>query len=107
MQEVLNNRYRIVTLLGKGGMGEVFLAHDEVLNRDVAIKILAAELARQEEAVERFRREARSAASLSHPNIVPVHDRAETEDGVNYIVMEHVPGGTLKDLIDSEGPLSA
>lgn len=86
-------------------MGEVFLAHDEVLGRDVAIKVLARHLAEQPDAVERFDREARSAASLSHPNIVPVHDRGATDDGTHYIAMEYVSGGTLKDMIDREGPL--
>ena len=87
-------------------MAEVYLAHDDVLGRDVALKVLRRDLV-DEQLVERFRREARSAASLSHPNIVTVYDWGESEDGAYYLVMEYVPGGTLKALIDREGPLPA
>ncbi len=87
-------------------MGEVYLAHDEVLGRDVALKLLDRRLAGDEELVERFRREARSAASLSHPNIVPVFDWGPTGDGTYYIAMEYLPGGTLKDHIRRKGALS-
>ena len=86
-------------------MAEVFLARDGVLDRDVALKILRSQYAGDEEFVERFRREARSAASLSHPNIVPVYDRGDTEDGSSYIAMEYVPGGTLKERLDERGPI--
>ena len=86
-------------------MARVYLAHDELLGRDVAVKVLARRLAEDAESVERFRREARSAASLSHPNIVAVHDTGQTEDGDRFIVMEYVPGGTLKDPIRDKGPL--
>jgi hypothetical protein len=86
-------------------MGKVYLAHDELLGRDVAIKVLAHDLAEQEEFVERFRREAMSAASLSHSNIVAVYDRGESEEGEHYIAMEYVSGVTLKDLIEKEGVL--
>jgi serine/threonine-protein kinase len=85
-------------------MGEVYLAHDGVLERDVALKILRSEYAGNEEFAERFRREARSAASLSHPNIVQVYDRGEAEDGTSYIAMEYVPGGTLQEQIGRRGP---
>ena len=78
-------------------MAEVFLAHDEVLDRDVALKVLRSQYVMDEEFAERFRREARSAAGLPHPNIVQVYDRGETEDGTCYIAMEYVPGGTLKE----------
>lgn len=88
-------------------MGEVYLARDEVLDRDVAVKVLAEQYSEDEESVERFRREAQSAAALSHPNIVPVHDLGETADGAHYIVMEYVAGGTLKERILREGPLDA
>jgi serine/threonine protein kinase len=71
--------------VGSGGMAEVFLAHDEVLDRDVALKLLKAQYAEDEEFVERFRREARSAASLSHPHIVPIFDQGESGDGTYYI----------------------
>ena len=88
-------------------MGEVYLAHDEVLERDVALKVLRSRYAGDEEFAERFRREARSAASLSHPNIVQVYDRGEAEDGTSYIAMEYVPGGTLKEQIERRGPFGA
>ncbi|MGI8910044.1 MAG: Stk1 family PASTA domain-containing Ser/Thr kinase [Rubrobacteraceae bacterium] len=102
----MNNRYSILRTLGEGGMACVYLAHDEVLDRDVALKVLWDNYARDEEFVERFKREARSAGSLSHPNIVQVYDRGETEDGTAYMAMECVSGGTLKDRIVREDPLS-
>lgn len=101
----IDRRYNVSETLGSGGMSTVYLAHDEVLGRDVALKVLNRELTKQEEFVERFRREARSAAALSHPNIVQVYDRGESEDGDYYIAMEYVPRGTLKDRIQHEGQL--
>ena len=75
MQQILiDDRYALGNLLGNGGMAEVFLAHDEVLDRDVALKVLRDQYAENEEFVERFRREARSVAALNHPNIVSVYD---------------------------------
>ncbi len=88
-------------------MGEVYLARDEVLDREVAVKVLAERYSHDGEAVERFKREARSAAALSHPNIVPVHDLGESAGGAHYIVMEYVPGGTLKERILRGGPMDA
>ena len=85
-------------------MAKVYLAHDEVLDRDVALKVLREQFADEEEFVERFKREAHSAAALSHPNIVQVYDRGETDYGTSYIAMEYVPGGTLKERISSSGP---
>jgi tRNA A-37 threonylcarbamoyl transferase component Bud32 len=106
MQEtIVNNRYSIVRILGSGGMARVYLAHDEVLDRDVALKVLREQFAEDEEFVERFKREAQSAAALSHPNIVQVYDRGKAEDGASYIAMEYVPGGTLKERISRSGPL--
>ena len=102
---VLDNRYDVGRTLGSGGMGEVYLARDRVLGRDVALKVLRTQYAGDSEFAERFKREARSAASLSHPNIVQVYDRGETEEGSSYIAMEYVPGGTLKEKIVGEGPL--
>jgi len=90
-------RYRITRLLGRGGMGEVFLAHDERLQRDVALKLLREGLDAPE-AVERLRREARAAANLLHPNVVTVFDQGE-EAGDFYIAMEYVQGQTLADVI--------
>ena len=103
---VIDERYELRGALGSGGMADVYLAHDGVLNREVALKLLKDHYAENEEFVERFRREARNAASLSHPNVVPIFDRGETRDGTYYIVMEYLPGGTLKDRIISEGALS-
>jgi eukaryotic-like serine/threonine-protein kinase len=103
---LIDERYELRGLVGSGGMAYVYLAHDEVLDRDVALKLLKTPYAENEELVERFRREARSAASLSHPHIVPVFDGGATGDGTHYITMEYLPGGTLKDKIMSEGTLS-
>ncbi|HZY56949.1 MAG TPA: protein kinase, partial [Rubrobacteraceae bacterium] len=106
MEQVLvDDRYTLVELLGDGGMAKVYLAHDEVLDRDVALKILREQYAKDEGFVERFKREAQSAAGLSHPNIVQVYDRGCSEDGSYYIAMEYVRGGTLKDRISREEAL--
>ncbi len=101
-----DERYRRIRPMGNGGMAEVYLAHDEILDRDVALKVLRKQYADDEQFVKRFEREAKSAGSLSHPNIVAVHDLGETEDGAYYIVMECMRGGTLKDRILKEGVLS-
>lgn len=77
MQHLVDNRYRIIESLGIGGMSEVYLAHDQVLDRNVALKMLSRRYANDEEFVERFKREAKSAAALSHPNIVPIYDRGD------------------------------
>jgi class 3 adenylate cyclase/tRNA A-37 threonylcarbamoyl transferase component Bud32 len=100
------DRYRLIEKIGSGGMAEVYLAYDEFLQREVAFKVLDRKYAENKEAIERFRREARNAASLHHPNIVATHDRGETEHGTYYIVMEYMEGGTLEDLIAREGPLA-
>ncbi|MBD0330692.1 MAG: Stk1 family PASTA domain-containing Ser/Thr kinase [Thermoleophilia bacterium] len=100
---LFDERYRIVRRLGSGGMATVYLAEDEVLGRRVAIKILNERYANDEQFVERFRREAKSAAGLSHPNIVSIYDRGEAE-GTYYIAMEHLDGRTLKQLILARGP---
>src|ERR687893_799317 len=93
--------------LGSGGMADVYLAHDDILDRDVALKVMSSRYASDEEFVERFKREAQSAAALSHPNIVSIFDRGESEDGTYYIAMEYLPGGTLKDRIVKRGALPA
>ena len=87
-------------------MAEVYLAHDDVLDRSVALKVMSGRYADDEEFVERFKREAQSAAALSHPNIVSIYDRGESEDGTYYIAMEYLPGGTLKDRILKRGALA-
>src|SRR5919112_3558365 len=104
---ILDNRYDVGRTLGSGCMGEVFLARDRVLGRDVALKVLRKQYAGDDEFAERFKREAMSAASLSHSNIIQVYDRGETEEGASYIAMEYVPGGTLKERISREGLLEA
>jgi len=101
---VLADRYAVGELLGRGGMAEVYLATDRVLDRPVAFKVLGGWLANDGTFVERFRREALAAARISHPNLVAVFD-AGSEDGVHYIVMEHVPGETLADVLRRDGRL--
>jgi eukaryotic-like serine/threonine-protein kinase len=105
-QLVLGDRYTLVELLGNGGMAEVYLARDNSLGREVALKVLREQYTDDEEFVERFRREAMSAAALNHPGIVQVYDRGRSEDGTFYMVMEYVPGGTLKERIKDEGNLA-
>ncbi len=97
-------QYVITQWLGEGGMAVVYKAHQPSLNRDVAIKILTGPLARDEEFVLRFRREAVAAGALGHPNILTIYDAGTTHDGLHYIVMEYVPGGTLKEFME-RGPL--
>ena len=101
----INDRYQIIKTLGEGGMANVYLAYDTILNRNVAVKVLRGDLASDEKFVRRFQREALSASNLSHPNIVEMYDFGE-EDGQNYIVMEYVPGKTLKQLIKKRGTLT-
>ncbi len=102
LHDILGERYAPSALLGGGGMAKVFLARDRVLGRDVALKILREQYAEDTEFVERFRREAKSVASLNHPNVVQVYDQGRSGDGRYYIAMEYVPGGTLGDRIDVE-----
>ena len=101
---VLADRYAVGELLGRGGMAEVYLATDRVLDRPVAVKVLGGWLAHDGTFVERFRREALAAARLSHPYLVAVYDTG-SEAGIHYIVMEHVPGETLADALRNEGRL--
>ncbi|MBM7598643.1 serine/threonine-protein kinase [Virgibacillus halotolerans] len=102
---VLNDRYRIIKTIGGGGMANVFLARDTILERDVAIKVLRLEYANDEEFIARFDREAQSATSLSHPNVVNIYDVGE-EDHILYMVMEYVDGMTLKEYIHLYGPIA-
>jgi serine/threonine-protein kinase len=101
---VVADRYEIQELLGSGGMSSVYRAHDKLLERAVALKVLHEHFSGDPEYVERFRREARAIAKVSHPNIVTVIDRGEFEES-QFIVFEHVPGETLKDIVEREGPL--
>src|SRR5215203_3494301 len=103
LNTLFDSRYRIMRKLGSGGMANVYLAEDQELGRRVAIKILNERHAGDEQFVERFRREAKNAASLSHQNIVSIYDRGEAE-GTYYIAMEYLNGRSLKELILSRGP---
>jgi len=103
-ERVLGERYRLVRHLARGGMAEVYVAEDKLLNRTVAVKVLFPELAHDEAFVERFRREARAAASLNHHNIVSVYDFGEDE-GSWFIVMEYVEGPNLREIIRSDGQM--
>ncbi len=102
---IINDRYQIIKTLGEGGMANVYLAHDNILDRNVAVKVLRGDLANDEKFVRRFQREALSASSLSHPNIVEMYDVGE-DDGQYYIVMEYVDGKTLKQVLKQRGHLS-
>ncbi len=102
--DVIAGRYELLELTGRGGMSTVWRSHDRLLDRTVAIKILHEQFGSDEEYVERFRREARSVAQLSHPNIVTVIDRGEDE-GRQFIVFEYIEGENLKQLLERSGPL--
>ena len=103
--QMINNRYEIIKTIGEGGMANVYLAKDSILERNVAIKVLRGDLANDEKFIRRFQREAKSVSDLSHPNIVEVYDVGE-EDGKHYIVMEYIEGKTLKQLIQKRGSLT-
>jgi serine/threonine-protein kinase len=100
---MLEGRYEIVRLLGRGGMGLVFLAHDQVLEREVAIKVLPPDMSRDPKLVRRFQQEAKTAAKLDHASIIPIY-RVESEGGLVYIVMKYISGHSLEDLA-ARGPL--
>ncbi len=100
----IDGRYRVLSRIGSGGMADVYLAEDELLGRKVAVKLLQHRFAEDQEFVERFRREASSAAGLSHPNVVAVFDRGEW-DGTYYIAMEYLPGRSLKAIVREGGPM--
>ena len=101
----INDRYEVIRSIGEGGMANVYLGYDTILDRNVAIKVLRGDLSNDEKFVRRFQREALSASSLAHPNIVEVYDVGE-DDGVYYIVMEYVEGKTLKQLLKKRGTLT-
>ena len=101
----INDRYEVRKLIGEGGMANVYLGYDIILERDVAIKVLRGDLSDDEKFVRRFRREAQNASLLNHPNIVQIYDVGE-DDGNFYIVMEYIKGQTLKQLIKKRGKLS-
>src|SRR5205809_1940676 len=95
------SHYRIVSKIGAGGMGEVYLAQDTKLDRKIALKILPADLAANQDRMRRFTQEAKSAAALNHPNIATIHEIGES-DGVNFIAMEFIDGATLREKIHRE-----
>ena len=101
----INDRYEIIKNIGEGGMANVYLAYDTILDRKVAIKVLRGDLSNDEKFVRRFQREALSASSLSHPSVVEIYDVGE-DNGTFYIVMEYVEGKTLKQLIKKRGSLT-
>lgn len=101
----INDRYEIIKTIGEGGMANVYLANDLILDRKVAIKVLRGDLSNDEKFIRRFKREALSVSNLSHPNIVEVYDVGE-EDGNYYIVMEYIEGKTLKQLLQKRGALT-
>lgn len=102
--QLIGSRYRIMRTLGEGGMANVYLAHDLILDRDVSIKTLRLDLSNDEKTINRFRREALAATELTHPNIVDVYDFDE-EDGMQYLVMEYVDGMDLKTYIKRNFPM--
>lgn len=101
---VFNGRYALQRQLARGGMADVFLAHDELLDRPIAVKVLFPEFASDPAFVERFRREAQAAANLNHPNIVGIYDWGQ-ENGTYFIVMEYIEGRSLAEILRSEGPI--
>jgi eukaryotic-like serine/threonine-protein kinase len=103
-ETLIDGRYRVISRLGSGGMADVYLAEDQLLGRQVAVKVLHRHFAEDQEFVERFRREASSAAALSHPNIVAIFDRGEW-NGTYYIAMEYVAGRSLKTIVREHGAL--
>src|SRR5680860_1324377 len=105
-QQVFNGRYELQRKLARGGMADVYLARDALLDRRVALKVLFPAFAADPSFVQRFRREAQAAANLSHPNIVSVYDWGE-ENGTYFIVMEYVEGRTLAQVVAADGPMAA
>ncbi|MBW3671315.1 MAG: serine/threonine protein kinase, partial [Acidobacteria bacterium] len=105
--KILHEKYRIEGPIGAGGMGAVFRAEHLGTGRPVAVKTILPSLVRSAEALERFRREARAAGAMRHPNIVDVTDSGATEDGSVYFVMEYLDGRNLAQLVRAEGPMDA
>src|ERR1700739_3843438 len=101
---IIDGRYRVLSRLGSGGVADVYMAAEQTRGRSLAVKVLHHHYAEDQEFVERFRREASSAARLSHPNIVGIFDRGEW-NGTYYIAMEYVPGNSLKALVRERGAL--
>ena len=105
LQRLVEGKYKVDRMLGKGGMGAVFLAHDLTLEREVAIKVLPPDISMDEHIVKRFQQEAKTAAKLDHTNIIPIY-RVESEGGLNYFVMKYIEGTSLEDVLDQKQPLT-
>ena len=105
LQRLVEGKYKLERLLGKGGMGAVFLAHDLTLEREVAIKVLPPDISMDEHIVKRFQQEAKTSAKLDHTNIIPIY-RVESEGGLNYFVMKYIAGTSLEDVLDQKQPLT-
>jgi serine/threonine-protein kinase len=105
LQRLVEGKYEVKRLLGKGGMGAVFLAHDLTLEREVAIKVLPPDISMDPHVVKRFQQEAKTAAKLDHTNIIPIY-RVESDGGLNYFVMKYVAGTSLEDLLEQRQPLT-
>jgi serine/threonine-protein kinase len=105
LQRLVQGKYEIRRLLGKGGMGAVFLAHDLTLEREVAIKVLPPDFSTDPQVIKRFQQEAKTAAKLDHTNIIPIY-RVESEEGLNYFVMKFISGTSLEDVLESKQPLT-
>src|SRR5258706_4310786 len=106
LQRVVEGKYRVDRMVGKGGMGAVFLAHDLTLEREVAIKVLPPGISMDEHIVKRFQQEAKTAAKLDHTNIIPIY-RVESEGGLNYFVMKYIAGTSLEAVLEKKEPLSS
>ncbi|HMA43124.1 MAG TPA: protein kinase [Gemmatimonadales bacterium] len=105
LQRLVQGKYEILKLLGKGGMGAVFLANDLTLEREVAIKVLPPDFSSDPQVIKRFQQEAKTAAKLDHTNIIPIY-RVESEEGLNYFVMKFISGTSLEDVLESKQPLT-
>ncbi len=105
LQRIVAGEYRIERMLGRGGMGMVFLAQDLTLEREVAIKVLPPDFSSDPQVIKRFQQEAKTAAKLDHPNIIPIY-RVESAEGLNFFVMKFISGTSLEDVLESKQPLS-
>src|SRR6266511_3401940 len=105
LQRIVEGKYKIERMVGKGGMGAVFLAHDLTLEREVAIKVLPPDISMDEHIVKRFQQEAKTSAKLDHTNIIPIY-RVESEGGLNYFVMKYIAGTSLEDVLDQKQSLT-
>ena len=106
LQRIVEGKYKIERMVGKGGMGAVFLAQDLTLDREVAIKVLPPDISQDPKVIQRFQQEAKTAAKLDHTNIIPIY-RVESEGGLNYFVMKYIAGTSLEDVLERKEPLSS